>query len=160
MVRSHTPASRASTGTRAPLDAQLDPEVAAAQPADPAADPPARPSEGPAPAWASGAPPSDRAPASHAPLEPLGSSPSPCSPRPVRWDDPEDARAWLAAVRAHIADLVALAREGCRRGKGRVLSRAERGRQTRAAEHALGTLLDAADAGLLSLPAPRGEQGE
>jgi hypothetical protein len=77
----------------------------------------------------------------------------------VRWDDPDDARAWLASARSHIADLAALAREGCRRSKDRVLSRAERGRQTRAAEHALHLLLNAADAGLL-FPPPRGDRGE
>ena len=40
MVRSHTPASRASTTpTRTSLDAPLDPEVAAGNPAEPLADP-------------------------------------------------------------------------------------------------------------------------
>jgi hypothetical protein len=142
MVRSHTPASRASTTTPAALDAQLDPEVAAEQSAENSANPPARTGEGPASSRASEAPP------------------SPCSPRPLRWDDPDDARAWLASARSHVADLAALAREGCRRSKDRVLSRAERGRQTRAAEHALLLLLNAADAGLRIPPPPEGEQGE
>jgi hypothetical protein len=48
----------------------------------------------------------------------------------------------LASARSHVADLAALAREGCRRSKDRVLSRAERGRQTRAAEHSLYLLLN------------------
>jgi hypothetical protein len=156
MVRSHTPAPRASTTTRAALDAPLDPEAAAEQ----SADPPARTSEGPAPEWASEAPPSDPSSASHTPLEPPGSSPSPCSFRPLRWDDPEDARAWLASARTHIADLAALAREGARPSKHRVLSRSERGRQAHAAERALRTLFDAADAGLPLPPPPRGDQGE
>jgi hypothetical protein len=59
-----------------------------------------------------------------------------------------------------MADLAALAREGARRSKHRVLSRSERGRQTRAAEHSLGLLLNAADAGLPTPPADKGEQGE
>ena len=161
MVRSHTPAPRASTTTTpAALDAQHDPEVAAEQSAENPADPPARTSEGPASSWASEAPPSDRSPPSHAPSAPMGSSPSPWSPRPLRWDDPDDARAWLASARSHVADLAALAREGCRRSKDRVLSRAERGRQTRAAEHALLLLLNAGDAGLRIPPPPEGEQGE
>jgi hypothetical protein len=141
MVRSHTPASRASTTTPAALDEPLDPEVAAENPAENPADPPARTSEGPAPS------------------EPPGSSPSPCSPRPLRWDDPKDARAWLAGVRTHVTDLAALAREGARRGKDRVLSRSERSRQTRAAMQSLSMLFDAADAGLL-FPPPRGDRGE
>ena len=126
MVRSHTPASRAST---TPTGTPLDPEVAAENPAETPAETPA-------------------------------DSLSPSLPRPVRWDDRADVRAWLSRARSHIAELAALAREGSRRGKNRVLSRAERSRQTRAAESSLCTLLDAADAGLLTLPAPRGEQGE
>ena len=155
MVRSHTPATRVNTTPRAPLDADLAPEVTAEQPAAS----PARTSEGPAPAWASEAPPSERSPASHVPSEPPGSSPSPCSSRPVRWNDPEDVRSWLSSARTHVADLAAIAREGARRGKHRVLSRSERRRQARAAVHALRALFDAADAGLL-FPPSEGDRGE
>jgi hypothetical protein len=160
MERSHTPASRASTTTPAPLDAQHDPEVTAENPVETPADPAARTSEGPAPGRASEAPLSDRAPAAPVPLEPPGSSPSPCSSRPLRWDDPEDARAWLARARIHVADLAALAREGARPSKHRVLSRSERSRQTRAAMQSLSMLFDAADAGLLFPPPRRGDRGE
>jgi hypothetical protein len=162
MRHSHTPASRASTTTPAALDAQHDPEANAENAAETPADPPARRSEGPACSGASEGPPSDRSPPAPAPApsEPLGPLPSPCLPRPVRWDEPEDVRAWLARARARVADLAALAREGCRHGKDRVLSRAERGRQTRAAEHSLRMLLDAAEAGLVSLPTRRGDRSE
>jgi hypothetical protein len=160
MVRSHTPASRASTTAPAALDAQHDPEVTAENPAENAAAPPARTSEGPAYAWASEAPPSDRSPAARAPLEPLGSPPSPPSFRALRWDDREDGRAWLARARSHVADLAAVAREGARQSKHRVLSRSERSRQARAAVNALRELFDAAEAGLLFPSPPRGDRGE
>ena len=156
MTRSHTPASRASTTTPTPLAAQPDPEARAAQPADPAA----RTSEGPVPVGASGAPPSDAFPASPAFVEPPGSSPSPASLRPLRWDDRKDARAWLDRVRTRVDDLAAVAREGARPSKHRVLSRSERSRQTSTAVRRLRTLFDAAEAGLESLSPPSGEQGE
>jgi hypothetical protein len=156
MKRSHTPAPRATRSTRAPLDAQLDPEVATAQ----TAEQPPRTSEGPAPSWAPEAPPSAASPTAHDPQEPPGSPPSPRSLRPLRWADPLDARAWLDEVRTQVADLAALGREGSRRIKHRVLSRAERGRQVRTAMRLLDALLDAADAGLTSPPAEEGDQGE
>src|SRR5262245_1017645 len=108
MSHSHKPSPRASTSKRAPLDAL------------------SRTSEGPASAWAPEALPSDLSPAAHPPQEPEGSPPSPCSIPPVHWSDPTEARAWLTAARATTFDLVALAREGSRRIKHRVLSRAER----------------------------------
>jgi hypothetical protein len=156
MVRSHTPAPRASASTRAPLDEQLPPEVSAAE----AAEPPPRTGEGPASAWASEAAPSDPSPAAHPPSEPPGSPPSPRSFRPLRWDDPSDARGWFDQVRTQVADLAALGREGSRRRKQHVLSRAERARQVRTAEALLHALLDAAEAGLSSPAAEEGERGE
>jgi hypothetical protein len=153
MERSHKPAPRAKTSTRAPSDAQLDAEVAAAD----AAEHPPRTSEGPAPGWASEAAPSDPSPAAHPPSEPPGSPPSLRSFRPLRWDDPADARAWLDQVRTQVADLAALGREGSRLSKHHVLSRAERGRQVHTAARLLRALLDAAEAGL---PTPLAEEGE
>jgi hypothetical protein len=164
MARSHTPASRASTTpTRTSLDAPLDPEVAAGNSAESLANPAAQTSEGPASAWASEAPPSDRSPGSPAPLGPPGSSPSPRSFRPLRWDDPVDARTWLDRVRSQVADLAALGREGSRLHKHHVLSRAERGRQVHAATTFLQALLGAAEAGLptpSTEAAEEGDQGE
>jgi hypothetical protein len=143
MERSHMPSSRARGSMRAPLGAQPDTQM----PADDAAALP-RTSEGPVPPWAPEALPSGPSPTAHIPQEPQGSPPSPRSFRPVRWSDPADARAWLGAARASVADLAALAREGSRRGRHRVLSRAELRRQARDLERALLALFDRADAGL------------
>jgi hypothetical protein len=135
MKRSHTPPPGATRSTRAPSDAQLDPQVAAAE----AAEQPPRTSEGPVPAWAPEA-------------EPSGLS-------PLRWDDPLDTRAWLHQVRLAFEDLAALSREGARRLKDRTLSRAEIEREVSEAEHKLRALLVAADDGLAPLPAEKGGRG-
>jgi len=140
MAHSHKPSPRASTSKRAPIDALP------------------RTSEGPADAWASEALPSDPSPTAHIPQEPEGFPPSPRSIPPVHWANPSEARAWLDAARATFKDLVALAREGSRRIKHRVLSRAELRRQARDAERALLALFDAADAALPGSPAERGEE--
>jgi hypothetical protein len=92
-------------------------------------------------------------------LEPPGSTPSSSSIRPLRWDDRKDARVWLDRVRTRVDDLAAVAREGARQSKHRVLSRSERSRQASTAVRRLRTLFEAADAGLDAL-LPRGEQGE
>jgi hypothetical protein len=160
MRHSHTRGSRASTTTPSAQDAPHDPEVAAENPAENPANPPARTSEGPATSGASEGPPSDRSPAAPPASEPPRSPSSFCPPRPLRWNDPKDGRAWLARARTHVADLAALAREGARPSKDRVLSRSERSRQTQAAVTALRLLFDAAEAGLLSPPPGRGERGE
>ena len=94
--------------------------------------------EGPAPARASEAEPSDAAPAARAPKEPPGTTPSPFF----------DPIAWLAAVHDAAEDLIALAHEGGRRLRDRVLSRAELRRQTRAAARSMRGLLAHAEAGL------------
>ena len=157
MTHSHTPASRASTTTSVPHDAHLlDAEARAAEPADPAT----RPSEGPASVGASEGPPSDRSPASPAPVEPPGSSPSAGSFHPLRWDDRKDARVWLDRVRTRVDDLAAVAREGARQSKHRVLSRSERSRQASTALRRLRTLFEAAEAGLDSLSSTSGDPGE
>ena len=129
MKHSHTPPSGATRSTRAPLDAQLDPQVAAVE----AAEQPPRTLQ--------------------------GSPPLPRSIRPLRWDDPVDTRAWLDQVRLAFEDLAALSREGARRLKDRTLSRAEIERQASEAEHKLRALLVAADDGLAPLPAEKGGRG-
>jgi hypothetical protein len=165
MARSHTLSSRATRRMRAHLDAQPDTQDAAAEAAASAP----RTSEGPAPSWAPEAPPSDPSPTAHTPREPPGSSPSHRSFHPLRWADQAHARAWFEATSAAVADLCAVAREGSRRLKHRVLSRAELRRQRRGAEIKLLGLLSAAEAGLgyAALETPetpetpeKGEEGE
>ena len=99
------------------------------------------------------------APAAPASDRPPASSPSPRSFRPLRWDDLDDARAWLDQVRTRVDDLAALGREGARRRKNHVLSRAERAHQVHAAITSLGALLDAARAGLPTPPTEDAEEG-
>src|SRR4051812_23158693 len=112
MERSHRPSPRATGSTRAPFGAPTDTQETAAK----AAAHRPRTGEGPAS------------------LEPSGSPPSPRSTRPVDLANPADARAWLDDARAIFEDLAALAREGSRRLKHRVLSRAELRSQVRDAE--------------------------
>jgi len=135
----HKPSTRAKNPARVPFDAPplppLPPQAEAQAEAEATAHP-ADTSEGPAP------------------LELPSSPPSPCvsrplaAHRPVSWTNGEDIRGWLSATRTAIADLQALAREGSRRLKHRVLSRAELRCQLREAETALNVLLADADAGL------------
>ncbi len=66
----------------------------------------------------------------------------------LTWTDPGAVRAWIAAVRETADDLIALSREGTRRLDDRVLSRAERRRQTRAAKRSIHGLLAHAESGL------------
>jgi hypothetical protein len=140
MKHSHKPSLTASRSVRTPTGA---PPIAE----DAAASSP-RTSEGPAPPWAPEAAPSDPLPTAHTSQEPPGSPPSPRSVPPLRWADPAHARAWLTEVSLVVEDLAAAARDGSRRAKHRVLSRAERRRQARAAELKLAALLEAAAAGL------------
>jgi len=79
---------------------------------------------------------------------------SPFFPSAFDWSDAAHARTWLDAVRQAGDDLAALAREGSRLHKHRVLSRAELRRQTNAAERSLHALLAQAEAGL-----PPGREG-
>ena len=81
-------------------------------------------------------------------------------PPPVDWADPTQVRAWLDAARTTFDDLAALAREGSRRFKHRVLSRPERRRKTRETERALDSLFEAALAGLPASPPEQGDDGE
>jgi hypothetical protein len=141
MKHSHKPSLTASRSVRTPTGAQQNAEDAAASSP--------RTSEGPVPAWApEAAAPSDPLPAAHTSQEPPGSPPSPRSVPPLRWADPAHARAWLSQVSLVVDDLAAAARDGSRRAKHRVLSRAERRRQARTAELKLAALLEAAAAGL------------
>lgn len=70
------------------------------------------------------------------------------APPPLRWDDPERARAWLANLRAQLLDALAAGEDAVRPLHRRVLSRAEAGRKLRAAKRALLALVHAAEAGL------------
>jgi hypothetical protein len=149
MSHSHRPSLAATTSMRAPFGAQPDAQDA------PASRP--RTSEGPVPEWAPEAQPSDSSPTAHISQELQGFPPSRCSVRPLRWADPADVRAWLDQGLASVADLAAVAREGSRRLKRRVLSRAELRRQARAAERSLRVLFAAAAAGL---PAVKGDTVE
>ena len=85
--------------------------------------------------------------------------PSDPLPPAVDWADPIQVRAWLDAARTTVDDLAALAREGSRRFKHRVLSRPERRRKTRETERALDSLFEAAFAGLPASPPERGDTG-
>jgi hypothetical protein len=83
------------------------------------------------------------------PIHPsLAASRDPVGRRPLRWSDPADLAAWLAAVRTRTDDLVAAARESATRPRNRVLSRAEICRRATDASMWLRTLVDAAGAGL------------
>jgi hypothetical protein len=150
MKPSHRPSVAARRSVRAPTGAQQKAEEAAASSP--------RTSEGPVPEWAPEAEPSGSSPTAHPPQEPQGSSPSRRSSRPVRWADPADIRAWLDAAQLLFEELAALTREGSRRLKHRVMSRAELRRQRREAERALAALLEAAEAGLTQLCSVEGGQ--
>src|SRR5262249_40436560 len=119
MEPSHKPSRRATHSVRTPFGALP------------------RTGEGPASPWAPEAEPSDAVPTAHTPQAPPGSPPSRRAIRPVDWPDPAEARAWLDVAYANATDLAALAREGSRRLKRRVLSRAELRRQTRELERTL-----------------------
>ena len=91
---------------------------------------------------------SARAPLGEPANDPMDSVPLPRSRGPVRWNDPADARRWLARTREAVSDVVALAREGTRRLKHHVMSRAERRRQLREVEDLILGLFEDADAGI------------
>jgi hypothetical protein len=88
------------------------------------------------------------------------------APRPVRWEDEEDVRAWVSALREGVEDLRGAARDRARRKRQRVLSRYEARRQILAASQALEVLLQAAEAGFGGSaprdpdPQPEGGTGE
>jgi hypothetical protein len=62
--------------------------------------------------------------------------------------DPAGVQRWLEASRASLLDLLAVAREGARRPRKRVLSRAEMRRQAREAYAQVTALLDLAAEGM------------
>src|SRR5262249_40427032 len=86
------------------------------------------------------------APAAASP-EPPGSPPSSFS-QTFDFKDASHAATWLHLIRNDTDDLIALAREGARRPKHRVLARAEIRRQTRDAALRVHGLLAEAEAGL------------
>jgi hypothetical protein len=147
MKSSRTAPSRATTPARVPSSDRAPHRDGGSRPRAPSTS---HPDEGPAPRVA-GAPSEPSCAA--ASLEPTGSAPSSLSPSPFTWTDAAHARTWLGAVRETADDLAALAHEGGRRLKHRVLARAELRRQTREAERSLHGLLAEAEAAL----APRRE---
>ena len=87
---------------------------------------------------------SNPAPPSSAEADPSASPALPGPPSPPRLDDPASIQRWLDASRAAALDLLAAAREGARRPRKRVLSRAEIRRQARDAFAQVTSLLDLA----------------
>ena len=69
----------------------------------------------------------------------------------VRWDDPEDVRLWIAALRSAAADAVAAGRDATRRPSERVIARAEARRMIDVADENVATLLDAGERCLSSV---------
>jgi len=68
---------------------------------------------------------------------------------PLDLKNPEHMRRWLQAMSEVVSDLVCIAREGTRRLKHRVLSRAEMRRQMKEAEGSANGLLARAEEALL-----------
>jgi hypothetical protein len=86
-------------------------------------------------------------PARSNPAPPLSAEADPSATPPPALADPAAVQRWLDASRAAALDLLAAAREGARRPRKRVLSRAEIRRQARDAFAQVTSLLDhAADA--------------
>ena len=69
----------------------------------------------------------------------------------VHWNDPEDIKLWIVALRGEIDDVIAACEDATRPQADRVLSRAETRRRLLAAETQIARLLDA---GERSLDAP------
>ena len=78
--------------------------------------------------------------------------------RAVCWENPEQVRCWLTAVKEHVADVGAAVRDRTRKKGGRVLSRHEARRQATAAMGSLDRLFAAADAGLSPSEPVAGEE--
>jgi hypothetical protein len=91
---------------------------------------------------------------------------SSCVPQPVRWEDGEEVRRWLRALREVVKDLRAAGRDRVCRKRKRVLSRHEAGRQLDDAWGRTERLLQAGEAGLGRLvpheaePPPEGGAGD
>jgi hypothetical protein len=99
---------------------------------------------------------SNPAPPRPAEADPSAAPPtSRASPEPLL-GDPAAVDRWLEASRVHLLDLLAVAREGARRPRKRVLSRAEMRRQARDAFAQVTSLLDLA-AEALRRPPPTAE---
>ena len=100
----------------------------------------------PAPPSVAEGPPSAAEPAARDPAPPAVPSPAPTLPLDAR--DPAAIDRWLDAARTAVLDLLAVAREGARRPRKRVLSRGEMRRQARDAFAKTTSLLDLAAAAL------------
>jgi hypothetical protein len=135
MKRSHKPRSEANPRSRAKEEALTGSSSHQA--------------EGPAVSRAPEVVPSGSAPTARESQEPPGSPPSPFLLQAFDLDDADHVHAWVDAMRDAIADLAAAAREGTRRLRYRVLSRAEIRRQARSAERSLTGLLEAAESALM-----------
>jgi hypothetical protein len=127
MKQSRTAPPSAKKPARAPLGRAPEPPTSDEAPAlSPAAEP-----------FHDGA---ASGPKPRAPSEPLPSTADPG----LIFAEPDGPEAWLIATRACLLDLLAAAREGARRPRKRVLSRAEIRRQAREAYAAGSSLLDEA----------------
>lgn len=66
----------------------------------------------------------------------------------VRWDDLDDIRLWLAALRAAVDDALGAGKDAARPRRDRMLSRAEARRKIEAAELTIEALLNAGERSL------------
>lgn len=79
--------------------------------------------------------------------------PSPSAAREaVRWNEPDDVRLWIAALRSAAHDGLAAGEDATRPKRDRVLSRGEARRQLDAAERTITALLDAGARGVSPEP--------
>jgi hypothetical protein len=69
----------------------------------------------------------------------------------VRWENPEERKRWITALRSALDDALAAGEDATRRLSDRVLSRAEARRKLHEAEKRIDTLLE------IALPVPRPE---
>lgn len=74
-------------------------------------------------------------------------SPSPAR-EAVHWNEPEDVRLWIAALRSAAHDGIAAGEDAARPKRDRVLSRNEARRKLDAADRTIASLLDAGERGL------------
>ena len=91
------------------------------------------------------------------PTRPQGVTPTdPASPSTAReavhWNEPDDVRLWIAALRSAAHDGLAAGEDATRPKRERVLSRNEARRQLNAADHTITALLDAGTRGALPEP--------
>ena len=65
----------------------------------------------------------------------------------VRWNEPDDVRLWIDALRSAAHDALAAGEDATRPKRDRVLSRGEARRQLDTAKYAITALLDAGERG-------------